>query len=336
VRPPVDQRVLLTIGDPNGIGPEVAVKAAASLSAAPPVLVGDRFVIEEYARAEGMTVRETVGLAAPEPGVVDILSVESLAVEDFRPGNVTAAAGKATVDYLRTAVKAVQRRYARAIAAAPHSETAVNAAGIPFCGYPNLLARLNGVHPDQVFLMLAGGGLRITHATLHESLRTALDRLTPDLVASAAAATAASLQALGVDRPRIGVFGLNPHAGEEGLFGDEDQQVTAPAVERLRAAGMDIEGPVGADLLLPRHREFDAFVAMYHDQGHIPVKLLAGRHASALTIGAGLVFASVGHGAAFDIAGKGQADPEATIRAVQMVSQIGAAEEPRQLREISA
>jgi DNA-binding transcriptional ArsR family regulator len=141
------------------------------------------------------------------------------------------------------------------------------------------------------------------------------------LVARAASAAVGYLEAAGVVSPRIGVFGINPHAGEGGLFGRDDDRVTVPAVAALRDRGTDAVGPLGADLMLgpDRRSEFDACVAMYHDQGHVPVKVLAGRTASALTVGAGITFSSVGHGAAFDIAGKGLADPEAVLRAVRLV-----------------
>jgi 4-hydroxy-L-threonine phosphate dehydrogenase PdxA len=317
-------RVLLTVGDPNGVGPELAVQAAAALdggSEPAPVLVTDPYVVEAWAVRAGLRLREICGPVAPQPGVVDVLPVAALPDGELLPGTVSAEAGAATVAYLRAAVDAVRAGVGRAIVACPHSEVAVNAAGIPFDGYPGLLADLSGVSRDRVFLMLVGGGLRIVHATLHERLADALDRLTPELVTAAGEAAAAFLAATGVRNSRIGVCGINPHAGEGGLFGDDDERVTVPAVAALRRGGLDVIGPLGADLLLgPGHREeLDAHVAIYHDQGHVPVKLLAGRTASALSIGAGVMFSSVGHGAAFDIAGRGVADPAAVLRAVRLV-----------------
>lgn len=314
-------RIFLSIGDPNGIGPEIAVKAVAALQHDPelnPVIVGDRFVVEHYAQATGLRIEETDGTAPAEAGVIHLLPVQKLSPGAFTPGQISSDAGAATVGYLSAAVACLGQGRARGIVACPHSETAINAAGITFSGYPNLLARLVGVESDRVFLMLIGAGMRIVHATLHERLADSLARLTPDLVVAAGQAAVTALHALGIANPKIGVFGINPHAGENGLFGQDDENINVPAIARLRQAGIDAHGPVGADLLLGQEG-YDAFIAMYHDQGHIPIKLLAGRTSSALSIGAGLIFSSVGHGSAFDIAGKNIADPEAVIRALRLV-----------------
>ena len=249
---------------------------------------------------------------------MQFLAVDALSPDDFRSGTALAAGGRATVDYVAAAMRFVAEGHATAIVACPHSESNVNAAGIAFSGYPSLLARLMNLSEDEVFLVLVGGGLRIVHVTLHERLQTALARITPELVERATRTAAAALQRLQIKRPRIGLCGINPHAGEGGLFGDDDDRITVPVVRRLQEAGLDVEGPIGADLMLGRPG-FDAFVAMYHDQGHIPVKLLAGRNSAALSIGAGLLFSSVGHGSAFDIAGRGVAEPEAVLRSIQLV-----------------
>jgi 4-hydroxy-L-threonine phosphate dehydrogenase PdxA len=314
--------VALAIGDPNGVGPEIAVKAAARLSregGPDAVLVGDEFVIRFYAElCEKDTTLRAFDGGKPAPGVLQFLAVDSLPRKAFHPGVAVAAGGQATVDYVAAAMDFVSRGHAAAIVACPHSEANVNAAGIPFSGYPSLLARLKQVPEDEVFLMLVGGGLRIVHVTLHERLHGALARITPDLIERAARTADTALRRLNIAQPRIGIFGINPHAGEGGLFGDDDDRITVPAVQRLKASGLSVEGPIGADLMLGQSG-FDAFVAMYHDQGHIPVKLLAGRNSAALSIGAGLMFSSVGHGSAFDIAGRGIADPEAVFRSLQLI-----------------
>jgi 4-hydroxy-L-threonine phosphate dehydrogenase PdxA len=217
--------VALAIGDPNGIGPEIAVKAAAALAGGAPriVLVGDPFVVRHYAarQAPDYVVRE---VAADDPAAVqtlDVFAVETLPRQAFAPGRVEAAAGRATVAYVEAALAFARAGHARAVVACPHNETAVNTAGIPFSGYPGLVARLSGLPEDRVFLMLIGGRLRIVHVTLHERLQSALARLTPALVEAAGRACAAAL-VLGIERPRIGMFGINPHAGEGGLFGNDD------------------------------------------------------------------------------------------------------------------
>jgi 4-hydroxy-L-threonine phosphate dehydrogenase PdxA len=314
--------IALTIGDPNGIGPEIAVKAAAKLAreGGPGiVLVGDQFVVRHYAElcAKDLVVRPFDGAPA-ESGCLRLLAVEALPSDAFSPGTPLAAGGRATVDYVAAAMRFMNDGHAAAIVACPHSETNVNAAGIRFSGYPSLLAQLKNVPEDEVFLMLVGGGLRIVHVTLHERLHAALGRITPELVERATRTADAALRRLNIMQPRIGLFGINPHAGEGGLFGSDDEEITVPAVQRLQASGLNVEGPLGADLMLGR-RDFDAFVAMYHDQGHIPVKLLAGRNSAAMSIGSGLMFASVGHGSAFDIAGRGVAEPEAVLRSIQLL-----------------
>jgi 4-hydroxythreonine-4-phosphate dehydrogenase len=318
--------IALTIGDPNGIGPEIAVKAAANLlgnAELRVVLVGDEHVIRHYGALCAAGVKFHDFAAGPPKDAILIRPVDALPTALFRPGRIDAAAGRSMVAYVEAAIGLIREREADAIVGCPHNETAVNAAGIPFSGYPSLIARLTGTPEDKVFMMLVGGGLRILHATLHERIHHALARLTPDLIEEAGLACAATLRQLGVANPRIGVFSINPHAGENGLFGDDDDRITAPAVARLRRAGVLAEGPVGADIILGR-KDIDGFVAIYHDQGHIAVKLLAGHNISALTVGAGVLFSSVGHGSAFDIAGQNKADPAAVLRTLRLIGNVPA------------
>ncbi len=297
-------RIAITIGDPNGIGPEIAVKAARKFAGGPvePVLVGDAFVIRKYG-GEGLAI-------AP---------VEALDPAGFLPGKVDPRAGKATVAYVREAVRLVNAGEVSAIVACPQSETAINSAGIPFSGYAGLLAQLTETPEDQVFLMLVAAGMRIAHVTLHESVKSALARITTERVVAAGLATVKAVQRLGVANPKLGVFGINPHAGEGGLFGDDDDRVTMPAVARLRELGVLADGPVGADVMLSQ-RKHDVYLAMFHDQGHIPMKLLSPLRSSALSIGTPVLFSSVGHGCAHDIAGKGVADPVSVIETFALLS----------------
>ncbi|WIM14468.1 4-hydroxythreonine-4-phosphate dehydrogenase PdxA [Enhydrobacter sp.] len=304
-------RVAIALGDPNGIGPEIAVEAATHFARddrIDPLLVGDGFVIEETARRLGLAT----------PAFVEAPALEFAA---YAPGTLDPRAGWATVAYAAAAVRLALAGEVDAVIGCPHSETAVNRAGIAFSGYPGLVADLTGTPRERAFLMLAAQGLRIAHATLHEPVGAALARLTPDLVIALAQAAVATARRLGIAAPRLGLFGINPHAGEDGLFGDEDERVTKPAAAALRAGGIAIDGPLGADLLLGR-RGHDIYLAMFHDQGHIPIKLLSPLRASALAIGTPVLFASVAHGCAFDIAGQGVADPTGVIETVTMLAGI--------------
>src|SRR5579862_294626 len=291
-------RIAVAIGDPNGIGPEIAVKAAARATVEV-VLVGDAFVIESYGKA-------------------NIRDVKALPPEAFKPGTLDPRAGAATVAYAREAVRMAQVGEVDAVVGCPHSETAINRARIRFSGYPGLVAELTGTPEDRVFLMLVAAGLRIAHVTLHESVSAALSRMTRGLVVEAGAAAVKAVERLGVARPRLGVFGINPHAGKDGLWGREDEDVTKPAVAELRARGIAADGPTGGDLMLSQRRH-DVYLAMFHDQGHIPMKLLSPLRSSALTIGTPVLFSSVGHGCAYDIAGKGVADAASVEEALALL-----------------
>ncbi|SAL68612.1 4-hydroxythreonine-4-phosphate dehydrogenase [Caballeronia udeis] len=329
--------VALAIGDPNGIGPEIAVKAAAQIASGGRnkhdtepqlrlVLFGDAFVIRWYAQrcCPGFALREVQSdaLPAPEASTIDMVGIvdaASLPTDAFVPGKVAAAAGAATLAYVGAALRAARASHVDAVIACPHSETAINAAGVRFSGYPGFVAQEMGMAAEDVYLLLIGGGLRIVHATLHEGIASALGRLDQRHVERAARAAVQALQLMGIERPTVGLMGINPHAGEGGLFGREDIDITEPAARNLRDEGIAVIGPQGADLLLT-NPDIDVFVAMYHDQGHIPVKLRAGRHSAALSIGAGVMFSSVGHGSGFDIAGTLCADPVPLLGAIHLVT----------------
>ncbi len=322
-------RIAVPIGDPNGIGPEIAVKAAAVAvrgGMVEPILVGDDVVIREYLSrcAIDLPLRRLDEAGSARPGITYVPE-HSLPPASFRPGLIDPSAGRATVAYVRRAVDLVRAGIANAIVACPHSETAINSAGIAFSGYPGLLADLTGTPRDAVFMMLVAAGLRICHVTLHERLREAIDRLSPELILSAGIALAEALRRLDIENPSIGVFGINPHGGEGGLFGDDDERITKPAVHRLRQLGVQADGPIGADVLLAQRRH-DAYLAMYHDQGHIPIKLISPNRAAAVTIGTDVLFSSVGHGCAFDIAGQGIASPVSVIEALELLRTAAAGE----------
>jgi 4-hydroxythreonine-4-phosphate dehydrogenase/1,2-dihydroxy-3,5-cyclohexadiene-1,4-dicarboxylate dehydrogenase len=307
------RRIALSLGDPNGIGPEIALKALAELAGEARLQVavfGAPAVLERAAAA--------TGLQALLP-TLDVRACGELPAGALHWGEVNAEAGAATVAAASAALQACQAGEFDAVVAGPHHETAIARAGIAFSGYPSLVARACGQPEDSVFLLLVGGGLRIVHVTLHESVATALGRITTELVVAATEAGVRACRLIGVAQPKVALFGINPHASEGTLFGPEDARLVVPAAERLRAAGLDVTGPQGADVLLA-DRKHDLYVAMLHDQGHIPVKLLAPQAASALSIGAGVLLASTGHGSAMDIAGTGTARPDALLRSLRLVA----------------
>lgn len=311
------RRLALALGDPNGIGPEIALKAMADhrlCGSARLTLFGPANVIEQTAASLGLS-HLLVDM--------DIAATDDLPLGAYCPGQVCAAAGAAAVAAATAALQACRAGDFDAVVACPHHETAIHQAGIAFSGYPSLVARVCEVPQDDVFLMLVGGGLRIVHATLHESVNHALARLTPDLIMRTVRAGVRACELLSGAAPRVGVFGINPHASEGGLFGPEDGRLVEPAVQALRAEGYLVDGPHGADMLLAK-REHDLYVAMLHDQGHIPIKLLAPNAASALSIGGDALLSSVGHGSAMDIAGQGIASPEALLRTIDMLSGMAA------------
>ncbi len=300
-------RFAIAVGDPNGIGPEIAVKAAAACPEVQITLVGDAHVLEDNLR------RYAPGLA------VAMAPVASLGKVEYQPGQLSAAAGAATVAYVRRAIALARAGEVDGVLTCPCSETAVNLAGIRFAGFQPLVAEITGTPTAETFMMLVADGLRIAHVTLHEGVAGALARMTPELVCSAARVTDAMLRRLGFSQPRIAMFGINPHAGEDGLFGIEDERVTKPAAARLRAEGLSVDGPFPADLVLSQRRH-DAYLAMFHDQGHIPIKLLSPLRATSLTLGTPIVFASVAHGCAHDIAGTGMGDPKAIQDAISFLA----------------
>ncbi|MES3000656.1 MAG: 4-hydroxythreonine-4-phosphate dehydrogenase PdxA [Pseudomonadota bacterium] len=309
------RRIALSIGDPNGIGPEIVLKSLAELQGDARLRVtvfGATAALERAAAATGLQSL----LAA-----LNLRAAGDIPISALRWGEVNAEAGAATVAAATAALQACRAGEFDAVVAGPHHETAIARAGIPFSGYPSLVARVCGQDEGSVFLLLVGGGLRIVHVTLHESVATALSRITPQLVVAATEAGVRGCRMLGIEHPKVALFGINPHASEGTLFGPEDAQLVAPAVRYLRARRLDVTGPQGADMLLA-DRQHDLYVAMLHDQGHIPVKLLAPQAASAISIGADVLLASTGHGSAMDIAGSGTARPDALLRSLRLVAGI--------------
>jgi 4-hydroxy-L-threonine phosphate dehydrogenase PdxA len=234
-------------------------------------------------------------------------------------GVVSPVSGRASIAFCAAAVKAAMAGEVDAVVAAPQNETSIARAGIPFDGHPSFVARQTDTDENGVYMMLCFGDIRIAHCTLHRSVREAIALITRENVARTIRATDTALKRLGIADARIAVSGLNPHASEGGLFGQEEIEIIKPAMDTVAAEGLNVAGPFGADTMF-HMPGFDAFVVMLHDQGHIATKLLAQNAAAALTIGTPILFASVAHGTGHDIAGKGVANPAAMIEAVLRLS----------------
>ncbi len=314
--------IAIATGDPAGIGPEISLKAAldpAVRAACNAIVVSDPGVLARHAKACGIEADFQVVTYVAEAdwsgGRVNVLACPQPDAAALTFGANDAASGRASLAFAGAAIKGALAGEVNAVVAAPQNETSIALAGIAFDGYPSFVARETGTPASHVYLMLCFGDIKIAHATLHTSVRQAIDAVTRENVAGAIAATDRALQRMGTKKPKIAVSGLNPHAGEGGLFGREEIEIIKPAIDAAAARGLAVTGPFGADTMF-HQKGVDAFIVMLHDQGHIAAKLLAQNAASALTIGSPILFASVAHGSAHDIAGKGVASPAAMIEAV--------------------
>jgi 4-hydroxythreonine-4-phosphate dehydrogenase len=326
--------IAVTMGDPAGVGPEIIAKTFAEEGfhdenrAA--FVVGDPKILERAASLLGLPLRvNTISEpeeAAFEPGAVDVLAVGKLP-EDLPFGELAARAGDAAFRYLQRATKLASAGRVGAIATAPLNKEAMHLAGHRYPGHTEILAELTGT--QDYAMMLVTEELKVIHVSTHVSLREAIERVRPERELAVIRLAHASLRKLGVEDPRVAVAGLNPHAGENGLFGTEDLEYIAPAVEEAKEEGIEATGPWPPDTVLMRARrgEFDIVVVQYHDQGHIPVKLMGFETGVNVTVGLPFFRTSVDHGTAFDIAGSGKAEHASMRAAIDLARKLSAAEE---------
>jgi 4-phospho-D-threonate 3-dehydrogenase / 4-phospho-D-erythronate 3-dehydrogenase len=323
---PVDARpvIAVTMGDPAGVGPEVVVKALATAEVRAmcrPVVIGDAARLRLAAQLCGISIDirviDSPADAADHPATIDVIEPAAVSA-DIAWGAVSPAAGEAAFRFIERAAQLAIAGDVQAICTAPLNKEALHAAGHLFPGHTELLAHLTGT--GEVSMMLEAPGLRVVHVTTHIGIIDAIARIEPGLVARTIRRADETLRRAGIAHPRLAVCGINPHAGENGLFGhgEEDAKIV-PAIETVRAEGIDAVGPLPADTLFFRARrgEFDCVVAMYHDQGHGPVKVLGLEAGVNITIGLPVVRTSVDHGTAFDIAGTGVADERSMIEALK-------------------
>jgi 4-hydroxythreonine-4-phosphate dehydrogenase len=323
-------RIAIATGDPAGIGPEIALKAAMDERVrrlCRPLLVGDPAAVAMHARAAGLSPRLHIvakaGDASWADGAINLVDASEGANAAVEFGKVDAAYGRASLAAARHAIHAALAGEVDAVVAAPQTERSIAAAGTAFDGYPSFVARETGTSVNDVYLMICFDDKRIVHATLHVSVREAIALITRERVERVIRVTDTALKKLGIARPKIFVGGLNPHAGEEGMFGGEEIEIIQPAIQNAAQIGIDASGPFGADTMF-RKSGCDAYIVMLHDQGHIAAKLQAFNRTAGLSIGSPILFSSVAHGSAHDIAGKGQADPGAMIEAITRLARVNA------------
>jgi len=330
-----DQRPLLaiTLGDPAGVGPEIVLKALAHADVyerCRPLVVGDRRILQ---RAAALLPAPRLAIAPVADPVAATYSAGTLTLLDLRNadpascpfGRVSPTAGKAAVEYVFRACDLAMAHQAAAVVTAPLNKAAMNLAGYHYAGHTELLTERTGAR--KVSMLLVGETLRVVHVSTHVALAEAIARVTRERVLEVINLAAESCRALGIRSPRIAVAGLNPHAGEGGLFGHQEETAIAPAIAEARARGLNVSDPMPPDTVFLRavKGEYDIVVAMYHDQGHIPMKLLAFDSGVNVSMGLPIIRTSVDHGTAFDIAGTGKASERSLLAAIDVAIQMAAA-----------
>jgi 4-hydroxythreonine-4-phosphate dehydrogenase len=323
--------IAITMGDATGIGPEVIVKALSHpevYKECRPVVIGDTKRLQQAQRITKSPVEintiasEAITHSNCQPGIVDCIDL-ALIPQDLPWGKISPLAGDAAFRYLKLATQLAMQGSVHAICTAPLNKEALYAGGHQFPGHTELLASLTNT--DEVSMMLSSPRLRVVHVTTHIGLLDAIEKIEPGLVQRTITRARAALIRSGISNPRIGVCGINPHAGENGLFGrGEEASKIKPAVAACNHFGWNVAGPLPADTLfyLAQRGDFDVVIAMYHDQGHGPIKVLGLESGVNITLGLPVIRTSVDHGTAFDIAGTGKADERSMVEAIHQAAQL--------------
>lgn len=315
----------LTMGDAAGSGPEIITKALAIpeiRTICRPVVIGDAATMQAALKITGApgNIRSIKKLpeAMFQEGTIEVIDLHNIQLERLTRGCVDTMAGAAAYQYIKLATNMVLSGECDAIVTSAINKEALNNAGYHYNGHTELLAELCGV--PSVAMMLVSGNLRVSHVTTHVSLRRAIELVRPERILTVLKLTQEALPSMGVDKPRIAIAGLNPHSGEGGLFGDEEAQYIVPAVESARKQGINVTGPLPPDSVFFRTAggQFDAALAMYHDQGHIAVKMLGITEGVNVTLGLPIIRTSVDHGTVFGKAGKGTADATSLVQSIKL------------------
>lgn len=317
--------IVITMGDPAGIGPEIIARVIDSAEILPlcrPVVIGDAGVMKKMIKEMRLSITAnsiaSLDQADPAEGKLDILDLRNVDLMTHQWGKPDASSGRAVVAYIKKAVDLAMKHEADAMVTAPISKEMMNAAGHHYAGHTELLADLTKT--KEYGMMFVGGGLRLILATVHVALKDVHRHITQTNVLKTLRLAHHAMKYFGIEKPRIGVAALNPHAGEGGLFGSEEWDAILPAVIKARGEGINASDPIPADTLFykARNNYFDVLVAMYHDQGLAPLKMVAFGNAVNVTVGLPIIRTSVDHGTAYDIAGKGCADPASLLEAIRL------------------
>lgn len=321
----------ITMGDAAGVGPEIIDKALAKeefYNIARPIVIGDASVIEDALKVAKVKVDinsvKDISEAKYEHGTIEVIDLKNIQLSELKMGQVQAMAGKASVKYVEKVVEMALENKIDAIVTAPLNKEAMNLAGYDYAGHTEILAHLTKT--KDYAMMLVAGQLRVIHVTTHVSMRDACELIKKERVLTTIRLTDEVTKKMGVEAPKIAVSGFNPHAGESGLFGNEEIEEITPAIESAKKNNMNVIGPMPPDTVFLRasRGEYDAVVAMYHDQGHIPVKMLGFESGINVTIGLPIIRTSVDHGTAYRRAGLrlGTGDPTSLEEAMKLAVQM--------------
>lgn len=322
--------IAITMGDPAGIGPEIIIKALSLAEISRicrPIVIGDARVMKNAMQNSKsspvvLNVVKRVDAGNYQTGIVNILDMDNVESSKLKMGKISVEAGRAAIKYIERAIDLAMEKKVDAIATAPINKEAIHKAGYKFDGHTELLAKRTGA--SNYAMMFLSDSIRIMLVTTHMALSQVSKELDKKKILATIKLADKELTELLGKRPKIGVAGLNPHAGENGIFGSEEEKIIAPAVEEAKKLGINVKGPISADAIfyLANIGMFDIVIAMYHDQGLIPLKLLSFNKSVNVTIGLPIIRTSVDHGTGFDIAGKGWANPSSMIQAIKVAAMM--------------
>jgi 4-hydroxythreonine-4-phosphate dehydrogenase len=323
------KKIAITLGDPGGIGPEIIVKALSCVGirdCCTPIIIGDKVPLEEAIALLKLPVTVRI-IKSPEESqsihqgrTIDLIDMG--VAKKFKKGKPTAGGGKASVQYIKKAVELALGKHVDGIVTAPISKEAIHMARFPWPGHTEMISELT--HTKDYAMMLVGGPLRIVLVTIHTSLKKVPSLISKGSILKTIRLGRKACEMLGMKAPKIAVAGLNPHAGEAGLFGDEEIKQIRPAVKEALREGIPVAGPFPPDVIFNRayRGEFDLIVCMYHDQGLIPLKMVAFDKGVNMTVGLPIIRTSPDHGTAYDIAWKGIANPSSMIEAIKLAAKL--------------